>query len=366
MFEFEVFKPGNYAIGEWTPEMVAQIVADYDPVNLIEAPLTLDHIQWGPAFGWVSALRLEGDTVVATVRDMHPELYAAYQSGQYRKRSVEIYTQLRQTGRPYLGAVTFLGAANPAVPGMIDPKFSDGQQKACFVYDEHVTHDNHDTNDTKTGGGDIVSKFKDALKRLFSTAVDGLDEKEFGIGTADEAPTGDTDNKSMDVASAAAFAQAEFDQQQFSTLQEENKKLKAELAEATEAKRKEEIHSFCEDLKREGKLLPAWQDAGLEEFMLSLDSEGKKKFSGALKDEQTPAEFFKNLLGAMPKLVEFGEVAPRSGDTPAASGEEHEFMQVARQYAQDKDCGMSAAMTHVVKTQPDLHAAFLEHCSETK
>jgi len=62
----------------------------------------------------------------------------------------------------------------------------------------------------------------------------------------------------------------------------------------------------------------------------------------------------------MPKLVEFDEIAPRGGDMPAES-EEHEFMEISRQYAKDNDCSMTKAMAHVAAKQPELHDAFLDH-----
>jgi len=135
MFEFEVFKPGSYPQGNWPIEKVRQLVADYD-AEFLEAPVTKDHAQDGSAFGWVSALRLAGDIVVAAIRDLHPELYQQYRFGEYRKRSIEVHPSLPETGRPYLAAVTFLGAKTPSVRGLKDAQFGNRGMKLFFEYAE--------------------------------------------------------------------------------------------------------------------------------------------------------------------------------------------------------------------------------------
>jgi len=135
MIEFEIFKPGIYPQGNWPIEKVRQLVADYD-AEFLEAPVTKDHAQDGSAFGWVSALRLAGDIVVAAIRDFHPELYQQYRFGEYRKRSIEVHPSLPETGRPYLAAVTLLGAKTPVVRGLKDPQFSSRRTKLCFDYAE--------------------------------------------------------------------------------------------------------------------------------------------------------------------------------------------------------------------------------------
>lgn len=345
--EFEIFKPGTYPQGDWPLEKVQQMVDDYD-VDFLQAPVTIDHISWGPAFGAVKSLRMDEGGVVVADLDLHPDLIKMYAEKKYVTRSIEPYDPLMETGRPYLGGVTFLGADNPQVKGLKNPQFRETEKGRRVFLDYQ---DKEQTTESTNKGGARMSK-KEALKKWFSGIID----------TAEEPDLGETPAAAATVQNTAEFRMSPEDKQKFAEFEAKNKQLADELAAERASKRAAEVHTFCESLKAEGKLLPAWQDAGIEKFMLALDGlEGKQQFSEKAEAEQTPLEFFKGLLTGMSKFVEFKEVAPAGGDAPGSS-DEHEFMEVSRQYAEEHKCSMSDAMRHVVTKQPDLHAAFLASC----
>lgn len=125
--EIEVFKTGDYgAKGNYTAEDLDAIAASYKP-EFHEAPVTLDHQQSGPAEGWVRSLRRVGNTLYATLQGISPRLNQLLMSGQYKKRSIELFASNKNEAEaPRLKAVTFLGAATPQVKGMSDPLFSEG------------------------------------------------------------------------------------------------------------------------------------------------------------------------------------------------------------------------------------------------
>jgi len=120
-----VFRAGDYGEkGKYSANDVAAMALSYDPAFL-EAPVTPDHAQEGPAWGWVTSLKANGDLLHADM-ELLPDAYAAMQEGRYRYRSVEIYQKL-QTSRgelPYIKAVSILGAATPAVKGLGAIQFS--------------------------------------------------------------------------------------------------------------------------------------------------------------------------------------------------------------------------------------------------
>ena len=136
--DVEVFRAGDYGErGNYDTETLGAIARDYDP-GRHEAPVTFDHEQRGPAHGWVRRLRLMGDRLVASLRGLSPRLARSLRERRFPKRSVELYRRFTGTGRPYLKAVSFLGAAAPAVKGLRDPVFSaeggtDEAPTACFV-----------------------------------------------------------------------------------------------------------------------------------------------------------------------------------------------------------------------------------------
>lgn len=102
---------------EITRRDLEQIARDYDP-QLQEAPVTVEHMRSGPALGWVAGLRVTGDKLQARFRDLSERLREWLSSGAYRSRSIEMYKPFTATGGSYLGAVSFLGAAAPAVKGL--------------------------------------------------------------------------------------------------------------------------------------------------------------------------------------------------------------------------------------------------------
>ena len=121
---FDVFKAGNYPQGTFSEQDVESLASNYDP-KFCEAPITLDHEQKGPAYGWVKELKSENGKLKASFRDVAPELKDYVQSGKYRKISVEIYKEI-EGRKPYLKAVSFLGACIPQVKGMEPVEFKDG------------------------------------------------------------------------------------------------------------------------------------------------------------------------------------------------------------------------------------------------
>ncbi len=122
---FEVFKAGNYPQGVFSDNDLQALADNYDP-KFCEAPITLDHEQKGPAFGWVSGLKTENSKLKAVFRDISPDLKDYVQSGKYKKISIEIYREL-EGKNPYLKAVSFLGAAVPQVKGMEPVEFKEDE-----------------------------------------------------------------------------------------------------------------------------------------------------------------------------------------------------------------------------------------------
>jgi len=120
----EVFRAGDYgAKGAWDEADLDAMVQDYSKSNH-EAPLTIDHKQEGPAYGWVSKIYRAGASLFADARDVSAPFFELVKAKAFNKRSAEIYKGFKATGRPYLKAVTFLGAGVPEVKGMADLAFS--------------------------------------------------------------------------------------------------------------------------------------------------------------------------------------------------------------------------------------------------
>lgn len=148
----EMFRSGNYGYkGVYTNEDIQAIADSYDK-NYIHAPITLDHIMKGQAYGWIERVyakdgSLFGDWLVT------PETKELIASKKYKERSVEI---IREHSMPngkrvnYLRGCSLLGAATPHVKGMKPIEFSDDSNFENVVTisfsNELISEENKDNN----------------------------------------------------------------------------------------------------------------------------------------------------------------------------------------------------------------------------
>ncbi|MBM3335145.1 hypothetical protein FJY63_10835 [Candidatus Sumerlaeota bacterium] len=259
IMEIEVFRAGDYGPkGRYAPADLRQIAEDYDPAQH-EAPVTLDHRQEGPAYGWVAGLRAAGDVLIARLKDLHESLREWIRSGAYKKRSVELYRSFGRTGRPYLRAISFLGACPPEVKGLADPVFREDE------------------------GERVIVEFDDRTE-----------------------PTEKMSESATVESRTEVFAEVE-------ALRGEAARLSSELEAERTQKRSEQIRQFCDEMRRTGRVLPAWQDNGLAEFMLALDG---REAHIATSDGRTvtPLEWFEEFLRSLTPQIELGELASASSD----------------------------------------------------
>lgn len=142
--KMEVFRSGDYgAKGRYTDADLQKIADDYQP-QLLEAPLTFDHAQAGPAYGWVARLQREGDRLVAVLKGVPDAVRNLVRTGAYKRRSIELLRRMPETGRPYLRAISLLGAATPQVKGL---------REICFAAAEDTERVDlhHDASTTDAG-----------------------------------------------------------------------------------------------------------------------------------------------------------------------------------------------------------------------
>lgn len=156
LVEMEIFRTGDYGPkGSYTESDLDSLAADYRP-ELLEAPLTFDHAQTGPAYGWVARLRREGDRLIAAFKGVPQSVLGMIKSGAYKRRSVELFRKLPHTGKPYLRAVSLLGAATPEVKGLRDVCFSSPENAVAMEFAAGTEAGAHTTGAT-TEDGDVPS-----------------------------------------------------------------------------------------------------------------------------------------------------------------------------------------------------------------
>ena len=274
---FEVFKAGNYPQGKFTQAEVQELAKNYDP-SFCEAPITLDHEQKGPAYGWVDKLKEENGKLKATFKDLSDDLKEFVNKGKYKKISVEIYREL-EGKKPYLKAVSFLGASIPQVKGMQAVEFKEGESDV-YIFEAEVEENNdaEEIENLKSTIADLkgqVAKFKEDAKK--NTEIKSLKEqvKDLTLELAkfkDEAAGKD--------------------------------ELARELKDIKETLRTKDFNEFIEQHISQGILTPANKDAV---FSILCDLDNIKKFD-ATSDS---INIFKSFISALPKQVEFDEIAKK-------------------------------------------------------
>lgn len=113
-----IFRTGTHTDSDgrtkiWTEEDLDKIVAQYNP-EVHEAPVVIGHPKTdAPAWGWVEALKREGQVLYAKLKDLAPEFVEMVRRGLFKKRSVSL--DLETLALRHIG---FLGAMPPAVEGL--------------------------------------------------------------------------------------------------------------------------------------------------------------------------------------------------------------------------------------------------------
>ncbi len=261
--ELEIFRAGDYGVkGRWTEDQLERIAGGYD-ADLHEAPVTLDHAQSGPAMGWVRGVRRCGDRLVARLRGLDDGLRQLLRSGAFKKRSVELYRELPETGEPYLKAVSFLGAAAPAVKGLREAVFSESESADLF------------------------------RAELGESCALDFAEPQFG----DEHPR--SEDPRCEVPSKISSDDA------------------SDAVPTTEVRPASSVN-FAElrsELRGEGRWIPAWDHGGIEAFYETLRSHTALTETEATEEPSgdhaaDAASWFADFLRGLPATVSLGESAP--------------------------------------------------------
>jgi len=275
----EVFAAGQYPQGSLDEQAVAEMAEGYDPARY-EAPVSIDHRNEGPAFGWVKVAKAVAGRLYTGFRGLVPEFREAARYF-YPRRSIEAYPPDHPSnptpGKWALKAVSFLGVQAPAVKGLapLPASFAaEPKQHLTFAVQERRPMAESKTDQTD------VQKFAEELK--------ARDEQIAKL------------SEQLKASEVAAL------------------KLAEQVAAEKRTRLLAEERAFCEKLAAEGKLAPV---AGWPETLVALrelSAETVVTFAEVDKTEVTKSlyDFVKAHLGGLKKAVEFDEVA--SDDDGAA------------------------------------------------
>lgn len=281
---------------------INQVIANYNATEH-EAPAVIGHPEENaPAFGWVSQLRLNKDVLEAKFTDVPDEFEEAVRSGLYRKRSASFYLG----DKPNLRHVGFLGAQPPAVKGLKNIQFSDGESitvEISFSEEQKImSNENKDSEDKK--------KFTEWLKEFFG-------------GVQQPAPVAagfsEADQKKLiaDAVKQAKEAMTSEFSEELKKRDDQITALTASVNAGSASGRRAEIVAFVEALPAErGKHF--LKRAGIIEFLEACaiadekDTEKAICFSEGEGDKKIEHKFSrldwaKQLFSQLPPMIFFGE-----------------------------------------------------------
>lgn len=313
----EIFKTGTHtamsgatlAFGAAEVEAMARA---YDPAKH-EAPLVAGHPAHDkPAYGWVKSLSFADGVLRAEPDQVDPAFSEMVSAGRFKKISASFYTPDSPSnpspGVYYLRHVGFLGAQPPAVKGLRDASFSDAEEGVIEF---------SDYSDMQNAG--LWRQMREWIISKF-----GLDEADkatpsYVIGALEAEARMETEPAQINPAYAEINPSTPetntVTPEQKAALEAENTQLKQRLAESDareQAAKAAERHAgnaaFAERLVTGGKLLPAQKDVVVATLDF-LDGQETQIEFGEGENKQPLIGAFEALLEALPKQVEFGEIA---------------------------------------------------------
>jgi hypothetical protein len=309
-----IFKVGRHTAmnGRTIPFSEADLAATaeaYDPAKH-EAPLVVGHPTLdAPAYGWVKSLFF-AESGLQAVPDQVDEGFAELVgAGRFKHVSASFYApdspRNPVPGVYYLRHVGFLGAAAPAVKGLRPVSFGQAEEGVL-----EFGEDGRKASRLMRWLRDwLISKFgmEEADKALPGWMVENL-AAEDRVPFAEDNPAGVPANKEETVKPEEAAA-----------IKAENEALKKQSAEFAEAQKKRDAEeaerlakenlAFAEGLVKDGRLSPAHKAVVAAALTGMADAAAVELGEGDKKEKKPLAEAFKEMLGQLPQMVRFGEVA---------------------------------------------------------
>lgn len=263
----EIFKTGSHTDSQGRKHTVStadldKIAKNYDPAKH-EAPVVIGHPKSDhPAWAWVESLQRVGDKLYYKEKDTVPEFNEMRSKKMFKKRSISLYPD------GTLKHIGWLGAMPPAIKGLQDVAFGEGED--CTIYEF-----------AETAQENTIMKKK-------------LEEMQAKLDTE-----------------KAARVKAE------GTATNYKEKLDSQTADFAESESKgkrQEIANFVEQGIKDGKILPAWKAMGLVSFMENLGGVARAdttlEFAEGEKSEKTePGDWFKKFIASFSEHPLFKDMA---------------------------------------------------------
>lgn len=313
----EIFRAGRHTddagnVHEFSQADVQRMAEVYDPAQR-EAPLTVGHPAHNlPAYGMVARLTVNSDGRLAMdPHKVEPQFAEMVEAGRFSKRSASFYSpdapNNPKPGAWYLRHVAFLGAQPPAIAGLKDIQFSEGDASGAVNFSETVA-----TQEPDDMSKELQEQLAAEKAARLKAEAEAAAEKE----RANKAET-----------TAASFA---------------------ETARAT---RRASFVSFADAQVQAGKLLPKDKTMAVATLELLADSKPVEFSEGGTEQKVDPSAWLQGLISQGPKVVSFGEFAAgQLGEQqePVKGKTDKQVDQMAKEHAAKHNVSYAEALKAVV------------------
>ncbi|MBO5385291.1 hypothetical protein J6A64_03155 [bacterium] len=227
----EIFRTGTHTDSKgnkrvWTFDDLHTIERNFRNVNS-DVPICCGHPKTNsPAYGWVKELKVAGNKLYASFKDVQEEFKTAVNKGLFKTRSISLTKDLVPRH------IAFLGGQSPAIKGL---------EQFCFESEEE----------------DITLEFSD------------FGEQEIEANESDEYKNGNSeagDNSASipqtnhDNEDKGENVETEELKQQLGEKDKKIAELEKEIARQEQEKQTKDFQDFCDSAISEGHLLPAQRD----------------------------------------------------------------------------------------------------------
>jgi hypothetical protein len=374
MKRIHIFKPGKQTDRrgvsvDFTDSVLSEIAESYDPTKH-EAPMVVGHPQMdAPAYGWIKSVNFSDGNLFANPHQVDAAFSELVAGAKFKKISASLYLPDSPgnpvPGKHYLRHVGFLGAAAPAVKGLKPIEFSESEEGVVEFGDfelSTVARLFRGIRDffIEREGLETADKLIPAYEVEWLTAQAAKPEpEEIGLASsyAEQTPSTDiTHTQGGDPVSDANKQAAEFAERE-TALSKQAADLKARedaiAAKERQAARQSTVE-FVEGLVKAGQVLPV-QQAAFVEALCALDGQPVVEFAeGDATVSKSPKDALKDALKAMPKLVEFSEVARATGAAAALSADPLEAgREIAKRAAEFTEVEAKAGRTVTISQAID-------------
>lgn len=322
----EIFAAGTRVADDGTTHTISEAdlaasVAAYDPA-VHEAPHTVGHPKHNaPAYGWVERLDVQGGVLkIAANKQVEPQFAEMVEQGRVKKRSTSFYhpkdPHNPKPGIWYVRHVAWLGAQPPAVKGLKDVSFSEGDTEGAVCFSEPIT------TVTPQEPDDMSKELEEKLAK----AQKDLEAANAATAAAQAAAA--AAKKTADDATAQA----------------------ASFAERAKADRTASFVSFAEAQVKAGTLLPKDKDMAVATLEALADANAVEFSEGDTTRKVSPAQWLQDQIASRKPAVNFGEFA--GGKMPEGQGgakgkSDQEIHQAATSYARAHKVDYSEALRAV-------------------